>query len=400
MSAAPSRSLVAAYRAFCDDRAERNLLRTLGRHEPLPSGMILVDGQSLVNFASNDYLGLSRHPALIERAKACAEMYGAGSTASRLVCGNLPLHADIERRLAAGKGQDAALVMASGYQANVSVLAALADKNVAQKPVTVLADRLVHHSLVQGAMLSGARLMRFRHNDARHLETLLKAQRDKDSHIIVVTESVFSMDGDRADLATLGELAHAHDALFYVDEAHATGLFGAKGFGLASMRADLLDVAMGTFGKALGSFGAYVACSSGLRDYLVQRCGGLIYSTALPPAVLGAIDAALELLPTLDAERTYVLGEAERVRRVLSAQGWDCGPSTTQIIPVIVGEESAALELAAELRRRGFFIPAIRPPTVPPGTTRLRLSLSAAHRQDDIDRLLAAMGELSTRYNQ
>ncbi len=384
------------YRDYCRLRDEAGLLRTLREAEPLACGRVRRGGRDYVNLASNDYLGLSRHPALIQAAQAYAVRFGTGSTASRLITGNHPAHRDIENRLAAGKGKEAALLLASGYQTNLTVIAALADKTVLKRPVTILADRLAHHSILQGAVLSGARSLRFGHNDLDHLETLLRARQG--DFLLIASESVFGMDGDRADLAALGELAARYQAMLYIDEAHATGVFGKNGFGLAADCPQGVDVAMGTFGKALGSFGSYIACSQGLCDYLVQRCGGLIYSTALPPPVLGSMAAALELLPNLDRERAALLSLAETLRRALRAQGWDCGASTTQIIPVIVGAEEAVLHLAARLEGEGFLVAAIRPPTVPAGTARLRLSLSATHVPEDITRLITVMADLAPQF--
>ncbi len=220
------------YSAYCARRAAQDRLRELKTSTIAPHGRIFRDGRELVNFASNDYLGLSLHPALIEASRAYAEQYGAGVAASRLVTGEHPAFAALEARLAAAKNQPAALVMAAGYQTNLTAVAALADKDVAGRPVTILADRLAHHSLLQGAVLSGARLIRFLHNDCNHLERLLKARSEKGDYCLIVTESVFGMDGDIADLARIGALAQRHDALLYVDEAHATGVFGARGFGL------------------------------------------------------------------------------------------------------------------------------------------------------------------------
>lgn len=379
------------YRDFCHAREEKNLLRRLQYSEGMPDGRLRRNGRVYVNFASNDYLGLSHHPALRDAAISYAQNFGAGTAASRLVTGNHPAFDKIERSIAAGKGKEAALVLAAGYQTNLTVLAALADKAVLGRSVTIVADRLIHNSLLQGVMLSGAKLARFQHNDLNHLQTILKRETDAGHMGIVVTESVFGMDGDRADLAAIGELAARYDALLYVDEAHATGVFGKNGFGLVADCPELVDVAMGTFGKALGSFGSYVACSAELRDYLVQRCAGFVYSTALPPPVLGSIAAALDLLPSLERERSHVLSLAERMREGLCAQGWDCGSSTTQIIPVIIGGEDAALTLSAKLEEEGFLVAAIRPPTVPVGTARLRLSLSAAHKEEDIDQFLMLM---------
>ena len=386
------------FRAYCARRAEQDRLRSLKTSRIAADGRLWRDGRLLVNFASNDYLGLSLHPALIEGSRAHAEKYGAGVAASRLVTGEHPTFAALEARIALAKNQPSALVMASGYQTNLTAVAALADREVAGRPVSILADRLAHHSLLQGALLSGARLMRFRHNDADHLEQLLRARTAKGDFCLILTESVFGMDGDLADLAALGALARDYGALLYVDEAHATGIFGARGFGLAEDFADVVDVAMGTFGKALGGFGSYLACAPEIREFLIQRCGGLVYSTGLPPAVLGAIDAALSLVPNMAAARKDLLAQASRLREALAAQGWDRGASASQIVPIVVGAETQALALAAELERRGFLVPAIRPPTVPRGSSRLRISLSAAHKSSDVDALIGALGELAPVY--
>ena len=385
----------APFQAYCAQRKEARQFRRLQSSEILADGRVARDGRSFINFSGNDYLGLSQHPELIARAEAATKKYGAGSTASRLITGNHPLYETIETKLARGKGSETALVLASGYQANMTVLAALADSEVIGKPVVLLADRLSHNSLLQGGMLGMAsgdvKLMRFRHNDYTHLETMLQQQAEKHAQSIIVTESVFGMDGDTADLAVLSSLAEKFSAMLYVDEAHATGLYGPGGFGFCAAHKNRIDIAMGTFGKALGSFGAYVACSNAVRDYLLQRCGGLIYTTALPPATLGAIDAALDLLPSLDAERAHVAVESTRVRQALQQQGWDTGASTTHIVPVILGDEEAATMLSEILQKDGILAPAIRPPTVPRGTSRLRLSLSAAHKLEDIDQLITAM---------
>lgn len=381
------------YKAYCERRKQEYRFRQLAETSILPEGRAERDGKILANFGGNDYLGLSQHPELIKRAQQYAVRYGAGTGASRLVTGNAPPYAAIEEQLARGKETEAALVFNSGYQANVTVLPALADPEVVGKPVTILADRLCHNSLLQGAALSGAKLIRFRHNDMAHLESLLRSEARDSAHVIIVTESVFSMDGDCADLATLVDFKKRYSAMLYIDESHATGVFGPDGFGLTAAYPGAIDVAMGTFGKALGSFGAHVACSNVLRDYLIQRCGGLIYSTALPPSVLGSIAAALELLPQLQKERTRVLAHAERLREGLHEQGWDCGVSVTPIVPVILGDEQAATRLAGILRHNGILAPAIRPPTVPRGTSRLRLSVSAAHRVSDIEHLIAVMAQ-------
>lgn len=386
------------YADYCRKRQELNRFRALQGSVILTGGRVERDGVKYVNLSGNDYLGLSQHPALAMAACACVETCGVGTTASRLVTGNHPLYEKIEAKVANAKGKESALVLAAGYQANLSVLSALADAKVVGSDVAVVADRLSHHSLLQGAQLSGARVTRYRHNDYGHLESLLKSLSSKGAFCIVVSESVFGMDGDCADLLRLGDIADSYGALLYIDEAHATGVAGKNGFGLAADCPGKVDVVMGTFGKALGSFGSYIACSSSIRDYLVQSCGGLVYSTALPPAVLGSIDAALDMVPDMEQERAYLRKVSDRLRSSLRAQGWDCGQSSTQIVPVIVGSETAALELSAALLHEGFLAPAIRPPTVPAHGSRLRLSLSAAHAADDIERLIVEMNGLAPRY--
>ncbi len=385
------------YAAFCAQRAAQSRLRSLRSAVLAPQGRILRDGRVLINFAANDYLGLSQHPLLIAASVDYAQKYGAGVAASRLVTGDHPAFAQLEQKIAGAKRQESALVLAAGYQTNFSALAALADAEMIGRPVTVLADRLAHHSLLQGAQASGARLMRFQHNDCDHLESLLRARTAKNEFCVVVTESVFGMDGDLADLARIGALARDFDALLYVDEAHATGVFGARGFGLCEDFADCVDVAMGTFGKALGGFGSYLALPSVYREFLVNRCGGLIYSTGLPPAVLGAIGAALDLVPQMAGEREALLRRAAFLRAKLRGAGLDCGASASQIVPVLIGGEAETLALAAALEQRGFLVAAIRPPTVPNGSSRLRISLSAAHSDGDVAALAEALLELAAK---
>lgn len=380
------------YRAYCDARVAQMRFRTLKSATLKPDGRIERDGRILVNFAANDYLGLSQHPALIAAACEFAQNFGAGVAASRLVTGDHPAFSLIEARLAGAKGQKAALALSGGYQTNLTAVAALADPEILGKPC-VLADRLAHHSILQGAQLSGARLMRFRHNDHEHLENLLRQRTEKGEFCVIVTESVFGMDGDLADLGVLSALSERYGALLYVDEAHATGVFGARGFGVCEDFGEKIDVAMGTFGKALGSFGSYLACNQDLRDFLVQRCGGLVYSTGLTPANLGAMSAALDLIPTLGPERRKLLALAARLRENLRQRGWDCGASQSQIVPVLIGGEAETLAHAARLEDLGFLVGAIRPPTVPHGSSRLRVSLSAVHHDEDIDGFCAALGD-------
>ena len=355
---------------------------------PAGPGLVRRDGQTLLNFSSNDYLGLSRHPALATRAAEYAARLGTGATASRLVCGTMEAHGAIEARLATMKGQEAAMLLATGWQANAAGLGALL--RFAGPGSLVFADELNHSSLVHGARLGGVKPIRFRHNDMAHLAELLAAHAGNAARRFIVTESVFSMDGDRADMGQLRALAEQHNAFLYIDEAHATGVLGAGGMGLCAHEPGI-DLVMGTFSKALGGFGAYVAGSRALIDFLQNACAGFIYTTAPPPPVLGAIDAALDLIPTMDTERAHLSAQANRVRAAFTALGIDTGASCTHIVPALVGRADAAMALATALRERGVLAVAIRPPTVPEGTSRIRFALSAVHDEAAIDTLIAAM---------
>jgi 8-amino-7-oxononanoate synthase len=375
------------YQAFLDARAREGLRRSLLAVAARDARIIGAEGRSYVNFSSNDYLALRFHQALIGRAIEWAETYGVGAGASRLVTGNLDLFAPIEAKVARLKKKPASLVMASGFQTNAAVLQALLDRNVLNAEPLVFADRLNHASMHFGCQAAGVRQLRYRHCDASHLGEVLSQYQGDERPKFILTESVFSMDGDIAPLAAIALLAREYEACLIVDDAHATGILGEGGSGLPGEA----DIVIGTFSKALGGFGGYVAATETVRDYLINRCGGVIYSTALPPPVLGAIDAALDLVPGLDAERTHVADLAERFRAGASAIGLNTGASTTQIVPVILGSPEAAIAMSGHLRQAGLWVTSIRPPTVPPGTARLRLAFTAAHQESDIDRLLDAL---------
>lgn len=368
-------------------RERQSLLRQLQPVTPLHGVNLRIKGQKAINFCSNDYLGLSKHPELIKRAVEFTKRYGTGSTASRLICGNYDFFQAVEKKLADLKGSEAALILNSGFQANVSILPALADRET-----LILSDELNHSSIVQGALLSRCRILRFRHNDVAHLEELLKDNINKGfSRRLIVTESVFSVDGDQSHIESLVELARAFEALLVVDEAHATGVLGPKGMGLCCEKG--VDLTIGTFGKACGSFGAYAACSQKLRDYLVNCCSGFIYSTALPPSVIGAIDAALDLIPSMDKERKELHANADFLRSRLQDMGWETGASNTQIIPVIIGKEKEALILSRHLENEGVLATALRPPTVPEGQSRIRLALSVTHTMEQLEDLIQLFKE-------
>ena len=349
----------------------------------------------LLDFSGNDYLGLAHRPELVEAAAEAGRRFGAGATGSRLLSGNTPLHEAFEARIARDKGADAALVFSSGYQANAACIAALLDKTVLGAEPLVLADRLNHASMHLGCTLAGARQIRYRHLDLAHLEALLEKHAHDPRPRVILSETVFGMDGDMADMAALQALALRFGALLYLDEAHATGVFGPRGYGLAET-IDLAPstVVMGTFSKALGVSGGYVAASALVRDYLVNKAGGFIFSTAPSPLVLGAALCAWERLPGLGPQRAALLGRAERLRSALGQAGLDTGTSSTHIVPVILGDPERTVQARDALAAQGIRVSAVRPPTVPQGTSRLRLGLSATHTDQDLARLLEALRSL------
>ncbi len=365
-----------------EERKSRHHLRYLRTVVPHSGVEVTVNGRPMLNFSSNDYLGLSGHPQLKQRAIEFMERYGAGSTASRLICGTYECFDQVEQKLADLKGTESALLLSSGFQANVSILPALTDRHS-----LILSDRLNHRSLVEGALLSRCQVVRFRHNDLDHLRQLLEENQEKNhSRTLIVTESVFSVDGDRSDIDALVELAEEFQALLIIDEAHATGVLGTRGMGLTCGKN--VDLTIGTSGKALGSFGSYITCSKAMRDYFINCCAGFIYTTALPPSVVGAIDAALDIIPAMEVERQELQRGAEFVRTSLQELGWNTGNSSTQIIPVIVREEKGTLELSKWLEEQGILAVGIRPPTVEKGQARIRLALSASHTQEHLEKLI------------
>ncbi|EOI3550938.1 8-amino-7-oxononanoate synthase [Cronobacter turicensis] len=351
---------------------------------PAPGGALVHQGVRYRNFSGNDYLGLSQHPALIAAWRQGAEMFGVGSGASGHVSGYSGAHQSLENALAQWLGFDRALLFISGFAANQAVVAALM-----QQPDRILADRLSHASLLEAASHSPATLRRFAHNAPGALAALL--DKPCDGLTLVFTEGVFSMDGDRAPLADIAGLAQGEQTLLMVDDAHGIGVLGREGRGscdVAGIRPDLLLV---TFGKAFGLSGAALLCSESMADYLLQTARHLIYSTAMPAAQAYALDAALTVVREGDDLRARLARNIARFRAGAASLPLTLADSQTAIQPLIVGENSGALTLAEKLRERGCWATAIRPPTVPAGTARLRLTLSAAHQDDDIDALLEAL---------
>ncbi|MEI6350550.1 MAG: 8-amino-7-oxononanoate synthase [Verrucomicrobiota bacterium] len=373
---------------------QESLLRRLREIESAPGPVMTYSGRELVNFSSNDYLGLAGESFLREAAKAAIDEFGVGSGASRLVCGTLSPHLRLEQKLAGFKRTEAALSFSSGYATALGTLSALAGKED-----VIILDKLAHASLIDGSRLSGAQLRVFPHNQLGKLEHHLQWARDEypDARVLVVTESIFSMDGDRAPLADLVELKERYGALLLLDEAHAVGVLGANGRGLAE-RLGLtgrVDIQMGTLSKALGVSGGYVCGSRALIDLLVNRARAFIYSTAPPAALAAAASASIDFLESPE-------GEARRRRlwdniKVLAAglpPGLTPDRLQSAIIPVMLGAESEALAASKTLFDRGFFVPAIRYPTVARGTARLRLTISANHTVEQIRGLTSALGAL------
>lgn len=358
----------------------------------LSSVLIEFEGKEYVNFSSNDYLGLSSHPELIKRSNEYASKYGVGSGASRLVTGNFSIHSDLETKLAKTLDSEAAILFNSGFQANTSILPAVADRNS-----LILADKKIHNSLTQGSLLSRATFKRFEHNNYEELEGLLdEVQKESYNRIWVVSETVFSMDGDRNDIDRLIELSEKYDTLLYSDDAHALGILGEKGLGLNFGKRGI-DISLGTFGKAFGSFGAFALCSKEMKDYLINFAGGFIYSTSLPPNVLGAIDAGLDLIPAMNEEREALIRNVVYLRDAVQQLGFETANSDSQIIPVIIGSEKETIELSNQLKEKGLWVSAIRPPTVEKNASRLRITLSAKHTKEQIDQLLAVLSEWKKR---
>jgi len=348
---------------------------------------VTVGGRMLLNVSGNDYLGLAHHPHVVARARAYLAQFGAGASASRLVAGTLACHEELEARLARFKGYPAALTFGSGYAANLGLISSLVGRDD-----RVFIDRLAHASLVDGAVLSRARLQRFRHNDFEHLADLL-AKAPAGCRKLVLTESVFSMDGDCAPLRELVAVTERNGALFLVDEAHATGVFGPSGSGCvrAAGLEERVNISMGTLSKALGSQGGFAACSADMRALLINQSRSFVYSTALAPAAVGAALGALDVLEREPDRGARLLARAAGVRDRLKGAGLDTGRSVSQIVPVIIGESGRALRVGRRLREAGFLAVAIRPPTVPAGTARLRLSLSLEHTDAELAALTEAV---------
>ena len=363
--------------------AERET-RALRRHlRPIASGIgprVMIDGRSVLQFCSNDYLGLANHPAVTGAAAEALAQYGTGAGAARLVVGTSSPHVALEDAIAQLKRTEAAVVLASGYHANTGVLPALTGPED-----IIFSDALNHASIIDGCRLSQARVEVYHHADAAHLESLL-ATAHSARRRIVVTESVFAMDGDLAPLRDLVAVAQRYEASLVVDEAHATGIFGSSGGGLveALELGDAIDVQVGTLSKAIGALGGYVAGSQELIDTIVNDARPFVYTTALPPSIAAAAHAAIKLITQEPDRRVRLWSHAAFLRSQLSQAGFQVSPGKSPILPVIIGAAATAVEMSDALLDSGVLVPAIRPPTVPTGTARLRVTPMATHTDADL----------------
>lgn len=366
---------------------DQHLLRRLQPIASATGPTVMLNGREIILLSSNNYLGLATHPTVVKAAIDATRVYGTGSGAARLVCGTLTPHESLEATLARFKGTEAALAFAAGYLANISVIPALIGKDG-----LIFADRLCHASLIDGCRLSGATFRVYRHRDMNHLEQLL-ARRRTARRTLIVTDGLFSMDGDIAPMKDLAQLAEQYGAALYVDDAHGTGILGRTGRGtLEHCEVESrIPYHMGTLSKAIGCAGGYLVGSVDFIAYLVNTCRGFIYTTAPPPASAAAATAAIQVLEQEPERRARLWRNRDRLAQGLARLGFRLAASESPILPVIVGDPDQAMNLAQALLTHGVYAPAIRPPTVPPATSRIRFTITADHTNEHIDGALAAL---------
>lgn len=378
-----------------EQRKKAGLWRQMKIAEGLPTpDKIIIDQRPMINLCSNNYLGLAGHPEIKKAAAEAIMRWGCSATASRLMAGNTELHQKLETKISEFKETEAALVYPSGYMANLGIITALVGPDD-----IVYSDRLNHASIIDGIILSRADLRRYRHNDLEHLEVLLKKTEDHRGRKMIVTDTIFSMDGDVALLPEIISLARKYDCLVMVDEAHATGVLGVKGrgaveyFGLEGK----IDVQMGTLSKALGAQGGYVAGSKQLIDFLVNKSRAFIYTTGLSPAMAGAALKALEIIKQDTSLKDKLWQNVSYFRQKIVEAGFDIGQSQTQIIPIMVGNSEKAVEFSQLLCEEGIFTRAVRPPTVPEGQARIRISITASHTESDLEKVVQVFTKVSQK---
>lgn len=374
------------FAAELEQRKQAGLYRTRRLISGPQQPDLTAGGRHLLSFCSNDYLGLANHPSNIEALRNALPETGLGGAASHLICGHHDAHHRLEERLAAFTQRSSALFFSTGYMANLGVISAMAGRGD-----TIFSDRLNHASIIDGCILSRATVRRYPHGDVTALENMLS---QTSGHKLVVTDGVFSMDGDVAPLKELAAVCRAHDALLVVDDAHGLGVLGPQGRGSAAAQGlseDDVPILIGTLGKAVGTSGAFVAGPQVLTDYLVQKARTYIYTTAMPPALAAATCASLDLIELGNERRAHLERLVARFRGGARQLGYQLMPSDTPIQPILVGDNWAALALSEALEARGLLVTAIRPPTVPEGESRLRVTFSASHTPEDVDRLLEGL---------
>ncbi|MGB8329393.1 MAG: 8-amino-7-oxononanoate synthase [Polyangiales bacterium] len=353
---------------------------------------IQIEGRPVLCFCSNNYLGLANHPAIVAASNACTKEEGVGAAASRLITGTMQAHQEAESAFAEFLQAPAAVLFATGYAANLGTIQALVGPGDA-----IFSDALNHASLIDGSRLSRAQVHVYLHRDVEHLEALLRAHRPRARRSLIITDSVFSMDGVTAPLTEIAELARSFDSGLLVDEAHALGVFGPNGRGISAAMGVEPDLVVGTLGKSFGVAGAFVAASAEISSLIRNRARSYVYSTAPPPMVARAALAALELVRDADDARANLLAHARKLRSELRGLGFEVPDGDSQILPVLIGDNDRTMQLSAKLLAQGVFVQGIRPPTVPEGTARLRLTPMATHRPEQIERAIAAFASLAQR---
>lgn len=345
-------------------------------------GIINIEGKRMLNYSSNDYLNLSKHPLVLESSIEALKKYGTGSTSSRLVCGSLDIHHELEEKLAKHKNYPSALLFGTGYMTSLGVIPVIANKSD-----LIFSDRLVHSCILDGIKLSGAKHIRFKHNDIINLSDRLKNYHDHKGKKIIIVESLYSMDGDIAPLKEIAQIAEKYNAILMVDEAHATGTIGRNGKGcICNLEIEnYISIAMGTLSKGLAGFGGFITCSKKLRQLIIQHASTLIYTTAPPPSVVGSSLGALKVLEQEPQLGEILQKKAHLFRERLNHSNINTLKSDSHIIPIIIGDNNNTLHVAKKLKEDGILVGAIRPPTVPEGTARLRISISLAHSDSDLE---------------
>ncbi|MFO1257103.1 MAG: aminotransferase class I/II-fold pyridoxal phosphate-dependent enzyme [Gammaproteobacteria bacterium] len=368
------------YTTFLTARSKQNTRRTLSHQEAEP----------LLNFTTNDYLGLSQEPTILE-ALAHTSLQGMGQRGSRLVMPNQNPYAKLEKKIAESLKQDQALIFSSGFQANTSALSALLDRAVLKSEPLVFSDRLLHASFHIACQNARVKEIRYPHSDLNALENLLKPYKDTSHPKFIITESLFGMDGDISDIQHLIRLKQEYHALLIIDEAHSIGCYGHHGYGITEPWANEIDMITGSFSKALGCTGGFVACSNQIYEYLVNHCAGLIYSNALPFPIVAAIEAAWDLLPALSQKRKALQALSRIARTNLSKVGLNIGRTDSHLIPILIGDNNQVMQLKEKLAQQGIWVGAIRPPSVPQHGARLRLCLTSRHTLQDVEHFIKVL---------